>query len=102
MGLRPEQIDLHAFVPADDGVFESILHEDDGLTFARDDGAFVRTRLTLQREASAISLRGVRDGDGFPEFARTRLRIVWHGLPAAESRIDMLENRGEDFAIHVP
>ena len=59
-GYHPSSVELHVF-PGDG---ESILHEDDGLTFS---GGFLRTTFTLSgRAAPEVS------GDGYPEFARER------------------------------
>ena len=67
-GHHPAEIELHVFP----GQGESILHEDDGLTF---DGGFYRTTFTLDgRELQART-----EGDGYPEFARERFVVVCDG-----------------------
>ncbi|MCE9616122.1 MAG: glycoside hydrolase family 31 protein [Lentisphaerae bacterium] len=82
-GLRPVQLDLHVFLPAEDGVFTSRLQEDDGLTDAHAAGASVRTRITLVRSGRQLTLTARRDGGtGFPEFARERFRVIVHGASA--------------------
>jgi alpha-glucosidase len=37
-GHHPEVVELHLFVPAQDGTTRSVLREDDGLTFAAAEG----------------------------------------------------------------
>jgi alpha-glucosidase len=67
-GHHPAEIELHVFP----GQGESILHEDDGLTF---DGGFYRTTFTLDGR----TLRAAATGDGYPEFARERFVVVCEG-----------------------
>ncbi|MGC4095437.1 MAG: glycoside hydrolase family 31 protein [Polyangiaceae bacterium] len=112
LGLRPELIELHVFVPIADGSTESVLYEDDGSTTAYRTGAFLRTRLTLKRSGAALSLRAEVSGKGFPELRRRQLRIVFHGsvpssacldgaepaLPVVEGAL-VLENSGSDFEL---
>ena len=44
-------IELHLFVPQQDGTYASTLVEDDGLTFAAQQGACYRTTFTVTRSA---------------------------------------------------
>ena len=67
-GHHPAEIELHVFP----GEGESILHEDDGLTF---DGGFYRTTFTL----AGRELQARTEGDGYPEFARERFVVVCEG-----------------------
>jgi alpha-glucosidase len=78
-GYHPAVVELHAFVPASDGVHTSLLAEDDGLTFAADQGACLRTTLTLTRSGSTVTLVADTTGDGYPEFRRETFRVVVHG-----------------------
>jgi alpha-glucosidase len=87
-GLRPESVDLHVFVPQADGAWRSLLHEDDGLTFAYREGACYRTAFDLERSGERIVLRGRVTGNGYPEFARRRFRVVFHGLAADAVAVD--------------
>ena len=79
MGLRPESIDLHVFVPREDGTFRSCLHEDDGLTFAFQKGACLRTMFALARKGRTLRIEASVTGNGFPEFARQEFRLVSRG-----------------------
>ena len=109
-GLKPEEIELHVFVPREDGVFESTLQEDDGLTFAFRDGRYLRTRLFLKRQGKLLRLEASVSGKGFPEFQRKRFQIVFHGaqpgtvhlhgktLPARNERYEVA-NRGGRFVL---
>jgi alpha-glucosidase len=111
-GYHPDQIVLQVFVPAADGETTSLLHEDDGLTFAFRDGARCRTTFSLRRSGSQLTLNGSVSGSGFPEFARKSFELVFHGatpatilangqvLSAHEGRFN-LPNRGEDLRIVV-
>lgn len=113
MGYQPTTINLHVFLPTADGETRSVLHEDDGVTFARKDGAFYRTELTLRRADGEITLEAAVSGAGYPEFARTEFRVVFHGEVGGEVTVDgetrqltdgrmTLPNRGESFLLRVP
>ncbi len=106
----PEVLELHAYVPSRDGVVRSVLQEDDGLTFAADDGARVRTTFELERAGDVVTLRATADGDGFPEHRRTSFRVVLHGwdgprallggteVPVVDGVV-VVPNRGEPFTL---
>lgn len=79
MGLRPTSLDLNIFLPAEDGVFTSVLQEDDGETFKYRDGAMLRTTFTLTRKGGKARLQATVSGKGFKEFARTQFRLILHG-----------------------
>lgn len=109
MDHRAETIDLHVFLPREGGETRSVLHEDDGSTFAFRAGAFVRTEFVLEKKAGGISLRASVTGKGFPEFARTSFRLVVHGHVTAEGTLNgqkhelknnalAFENAGVDFS----
>jgi alpha-glucosidase len=83
MGYQPSVIELHVFEPTEDGEFHSILHEDDGLTFAHREGRFYRTDLTVRRRGSALTLEGSTTGKGYPEFRREAFRVVLHRAGSA-------------------
>jgi alpha-glucosidase len=113
MGHHPETLELHVFIPDEDGEFRSYLHEDDGLSDAFLQGAFVRTTFHLARRRGRVHLAARTVGDGFPEFRRRRLDLVFHGyaverfeLRGAEMRTTEgraeIENRGEGFDLSFP
>ena len=78
-GHHPSVVELHLFVPAQDGSWTSFLQEDDGVTTAAERGARVRTTCTVTRDGDRVVLRAVVYGDGYPEFARQRFDLVVHG-----------------------
>lgn len=79
MNYHPETIELHVFIPDEDGVFHSLLHEDDGDTFAFRDGAFYRTDFVLRKAGAQITLEATVSGNGYQAFVRKEYRIVFHG-----------------------
>jgi len=112
MDHRPELLVLHVFVPDEDGEFHSHLHEDDGLTFAFQNGAFLRTSFCLTRRGAALSVSATVTGQGFPEFRRRALQVVFHGFGGselllngqqlrAERGVAQFDNRGEDFTLAI-
>ena len=101
-GYQPELLELHAYVPSADGSWQSMVQEDDGLTFAANTDGYVRTALTLTRDGDKLTIAGHRSGVGFAEFKRNSLRIVLHGLNADDAPgFIELENRGENFEVEV-
>ena len=108
-GHFPEEIELRVIVPAEDGETTSILHEDDGLTFAHEAGAFFRTTFRLARAGAVLTLAATVAGEGFPEFRRKRFRITFPGLPALPRIVGggpiecgdplLLPNTGTPFAL---
>ncbi len=93
MDYQPKSLELHVFVPDEDGEFHSFLHEDDGLTFGFQNGAFLRTNFVLQKKGAQISLEAKVSGEGFAEFARQEFEIQFHGATFDAVRID-----GENLA----
>ena len=81
-GHHPEAIELHLFVPGEDGTFRSRLREDDGLTFA---GGHHSTAFEVTRAGDRLTVRAEVDGDGYPEFARQAFHLVVHGADPARS-----------------
>ena len=79
---------MHLFVPAEDGEFESFLHEDDGLTLAFERGAFLRTSFIVKRKGHELTLTASVSGSGFAELARRSLRLVFHGQIATQVSLD--------------
>ncbi len=112
-GYQPEIIELHVFVPDDDGaVHTSLLQEDDGRTYAADSGARVRTAFALARAGDRLTLRGTVDGDGYPEFRRGAFHVVLHGASPSNVEVNgaviaprdegfVISNGGEGFTLHV-
>ena len=101
-------IELHVFVPATDGAHDSMLQEDDGLTFAALDGARYRTTFTVTRRANTVTIEARVDGDGYPEFSRQAFHLVVHGATPAAVILDgeqldrgddgfVIPNSGQDF-----
>jgi alpha-glucosidase len=72
-------LELHLFVPSDDGEFSSSLHEDDGKTKAYEKGAFLRTTFTTSRRGSELRVRADIAGQGYPEHQRRSFTLVLHG-----------------------
>ncbi len=87
-GYHPSEIELHLFVPAADGRHRSLLQEDDGVTLAAVDGAFVRTEFELTRQGPGLTLRAEVAGGGYPEHAREAFRLLVHGAAPEEVRLD--------------
>jgi len=110
MNHYPEVLELHVFVPDEDGDFFSSLHEGDGVSDAYLKGAYLRTSLRVTRRRERIRLSSRVAGAGFPEFRRRALRIVVHGwsgesleVRGVESgtrgaRVD-IDNHGEPFEL---
>jgi alpha-glucosidase len=69
-GHHPESIELLLAVPEANGEWVSVLHEDDGLTFARREGACLRTRFTVRRAGGHLSLEIATEGRGYAEHRR--------------------------------
>jgi alpha-glucosidase len=110
MGHFPELIVLHVFIPDQDGEFDSFLQEDDGLSLDYCHGAYLRTEFRLSRRGPALSITAKATGDGFPEFRRRSLRLVFHGFNGSELVLDgrivrvddgsvEFENSGRDFFV---
>ncbi len=111
MDHRPASVELHVFIPEEDGETRSVLHEDDGETFAFRDGAFFRTEFVLRRDGGEVRLDAAVTGAGYPAFARREFVLVFHGLNADEVTLDgaaasldgdrlTLANAGVGFSVH--
>jgi alpha-glucosidase len=92
---HPRAIELHLFVPLEDGTHRSFLQEDDGVTTAALHGARYRTTFEVTRRGNRVTLRGEVEGDGYPEFAREAFHVVVHGAGAA--RREEIANAGTAF-----
>lgn len=111
-GYHPRVIELHIFVPRESGTYESLLHEDDGLTFGVAQGACYRTSLRLIREGNWLTLHAQVSGNGYAEFARQQFVLIMHGgTPAtvlvggrqiaAEAGRFVIANSGSDFVLEI-
>ena len=110
MDHHPELLELHLAIPDEDGEFFSHLHEDDGVTDAFRGGAFLRTTFCLSRQRGRIHISARVTGDGFREFRRRLLHVVFHGrspekaelregeIRTKEGRLEF-DNRGEGFEL---
>jgi alpha-glucosidase len=109
-GYQPTTIELHLFIPAGDGIYHSLLQEDDGLTLAAQHGARYRTDFEVTRTGNRVSVRATVDGEGYPEFAREAFHLFVHGAAPASVRLDardvspsadrfVLPNTGEPFSV---
>lgn len=108
MDYHPEEIELHVFIPDADGPTRSMLHEDDGLTFAFREGAFYRTEFLFEKTGAHVLLTASVSGGGYPESARKGLRLRFHGADLTRITVGgapvqfvdgtiVLENAGRDF-----
>jgi alpha-glucosidase len=99
---HPTAVELHLFLPDDDGqAHVSLLQEDDGVTYAAQDGARYRTTVTVTRTGTRVHLDAVVEGRGFAEFARTQFRLYVHGAEILAAAIDGEPARVSDDAIAI-
>ena len=101
-GHHPDAIELHVFVPDADGTTRSMLQEDDGVTFAADDGAFLRTTFDVTRRGARVTLATEVEGDGYPEFAREAFHLVVHGAAPDAATVDGEQVRASDGRFVLP
>ncbi|MBN2712779.1 MAG: glycoside hydrolase family 31 protein [Planctomycetes bacterium] len=112
MGYQPEVIDLHLYVPTEDGVTESTLCEDDGLTFAFNKGSFLKTVFKVERSENKLTMTASCTGAGYPEFKRTAFRLLVHGDCGENATVDgksyplsdiglLLGNEGDGFSLEM-
>jgi alpha-glucosidase len=105
------ELELHVFVPAADGDYRSLLHEDDGKSKAHEKGAFLRTTFTTTRKGNELRVHAAVTGQGYAEHQRNNLTLVLHGnvqeveinghqQPAPDGRVK-LANSGEAFDVVV-
>ena len=76
---HPEVLERHIYLPASDGVYHSLLHEDDDLTFKFRDGAYYRTFLGRHRSGTRLTIEAEVAGNGFAEFARRAFHLIFYG-----------------------
>ncbi len=100
-GHFPNQLELRVFVPSTDGMFESFLQEDDGLTFGALNDERVVTTITLKRSGGELLITGKSTGLGFPEFARKSFLITFVGTAKTIPEPILLENSGQDFELSI-
>ena len=98
-GHHPRVVELHLFVPLEDGEHRSFLQEDDGETTAALDGARYRTAFAVTRRGARVTVRAEVEGDGYPEFAREGFVLVVHG--AGAERRQEIANAGTGFEVEI-
>jgi alpha-glucosidase len=101
-GHHPTAVELHLFVPEADGSYESLMQEDDGLTFAALDGGCVRTTFRVRRNGDLVEVVAEVEGDGYPEFAREELHLVVHGAAPSVVHLDGVEVPATDGRFVLP
>ena len=105
------ELELHVFVPSEDGEFRSTLHEDDGKTKAYEQGAFLRSAFVTTRKANELRVQASVTGNGYAEHRRRSFTLVFHGIvqgiavngqpvQATQGRVKF-DNRGEAFDVVV-
>jgi alpha-glucosidase len=99
---HPDAVELHLFVPASDGMHQSILQEDDGLTFAALRGARYRTTFTVERAGAEVTIKAEVSGDGYPEFRRERFVLVFRGAAPDTGHLDDVMITGTDGRFELP
>jgi alpha-glucosidase len=111
MDYAPETLQLHCFLPEQDGTLVSELVEDDGLSFDFRQGAERRTRFTVTRQGQQVTVRAESHGAGYAESRRQSFELVLHGAPAASAQLAgrplpassagsyLIANRGEAFSV---
>ena len=97
-GLAPKKIQLHVFVPEGNvESYESMLQEDDGLTFDAADGKLVRTEFNFVRNGNRTLLEARSTGKKFDGFAREEFEVIWH---TARDRVSAtFKDSGGGFSI---
>ena len=101
-GYHPPFVELHLFVPEADGTHESLLQEDDGLTFAALEGGCVRTSFRVTRSGDQVELRADVEGHGYAEFIREEFQLVVHGADPTVVRLDGAELEPADGRFVIP
>ena len=100
MGYFPDRIELHVFLPEEDGETISLLHEDDGCTFRFRQGRFFLTKFALCRRGRQLIIRASSSGQGFAEFARHEFSVHFHGNVSEVSLDDQpMESSEKGFMI---
>ena len=99
MRYFPDRIELHVFLPEEEGETVSFLHEDDGCTFAFKQGRFLLTKFALCRRGRQLVIRAFSSGQGFAEFARNEFSVRFHGNVSEISLDDQPIESGEKWFI---
>jgi alpha-glucosidase len=111
VGFHPVLLELHLFLPEEDGNTCSWLYEDDGVSLGFSQGAYYQTEFDLSRAGRTFRLRASVSGDGYAQFRRRWFRLIVHGRVAGTVEVNgtqtlldqagrlELPNTGEDFAI---
>ena len=101
-GYQPTTVELHLFVPAADGTYLSAMQEDDGATFAANDGARLRTTFEVIRAGRQITARAEVGGAGYPAFARRQFDLVLHGAAADTLVVDGTQRAFDHGRVALP
>jgi alpha-glucosidase len=99
---RPVVVELHLFVPAADGVYDSMLQEDDGLTLDALQDAGYRTIFTVERVGAELTVKAEVSGGGYSEFMRERFVLVLHGAAPGSAYLDDAVIRGNAGRFEIP
>ena len=100
MDYGPNRIELHVFLPEEDGETVSFLHEDDGRTFSFRQGRFLLTQFALRRTGLQLVIRASTSGQAFAEFVRSEFSVRFHGNVSEVSLDDQpMESRERWFTI---
>ena len=78
LGLRPDEIELHIFAPAESGTFKSYLMEDDAETTDYQKGRYFQTEITLSRKGKRLYISTKTSGKGFSSFKKRKFMQVMH------------------------
>lgn len=97
-GYFPEKIQLHIYAPRSEGTSHACLEEDDGISFQRNDGHYLRTTFALDKAKDSLTLKAETSGNGFPEFRRTHFEIHLHGM---DKKAINLPNHGKAFSLEL-
>ena len=65
-----------------------VLQEDDGTTFAANDGACFRTTFEVSRVGRTVTVRADVEGGGYPTFIRRQFDLIVHGAVADAVVVD--------------
>ena len=95
-GYDPETIELRVAVPADDGITTSTLLEDDGESFAFEQGERLTTNFTVSRMGRDLRVAASTEGKTYAGFARRAFKIVLLGSDAQARRLVEASTQGFD------
>ncbi len=76
MGLKPTMIELHLFMPVENGSWSSYLREDDGETTDYRKGKYLDTEFKVTRSNRKVVLEAETYGKGYSSFRRRGFELV--------------------------